>query len=162
MLAACGSTQCRVSSRRLATSRCIWLPSFITSLNIAYEEEEKRGFIGVNLLALAMTAATVVAAVIAMVAIAALGHLETLLAGLPGFVIYGWQGVLVPTGTPADVVARLSTEIAKALADPGLKARLTAQGTEPAYMPADEFGRFIATEQKRWGDVVRKAGITVD
>ena len=83
-------------------------------------------------------------------------------AGLPGFVIYGWQGVLVPTGTPPEVIARLGSEVAKALADPALKARLSAQGTEPSYMPAADFGRFIAGEQKRWGDVVRKAGITLD
>ena len=60
--------------------------AIITSLNIAYEEQEKRGFVRLNLLALAMTAAAVLVAVVAMVAIAALGHLEDLLPTLPGWV----------------------------------------------------------------------------
>ena len=60
--------------------------AIVTALNIAYEEEEKRGFVRLNLLALAMTAAAVLVAVIAMVAIAALGHLKQLLPHLPDWV----------------------------------------------------------------------------
>jgi tripartite-type tricarboxylate transporter receptor subunit TctC len=83
-------------------------------------------------------------------------------AGLPDFVIYGWQGVLAPAGTPADVVERLNADIGKALADPALRARLSGQGTEPAFTSAADFRAFIAAENKRWGDVVRSANITVD
>jgi tripartite-type tricarboxylate transporter receptor subunit TctC len=83
-------------------------------------------------------------------------------AGLPEFVIYGWQGVLAPAGTPPDIVERLNADIGKALADPALKARLSGQGTEPAFTSAAEFRAFIAAENKRWGDVVRGANITVD
>lgn len=57
--------------------------AIVTALNIAYEEKEKRGFVQLNLLALAMTAAAVGVAVLAMVAVAALGYLETLLPALP-------------------------------------------------------------------------------
>jgi tripartite-type tricarboxylate transporter receptor subunit TctC len=83
-------------------------------------------------------------------------------AGLADFVIYGWQGVLVPAGTPPAVIEKIDAAVARALADPALSGRLAAQGSEPAYLPAAEFGRYIAAEQKRWGDVVRKAGIRVD
>ena len=83
-------------------------------------------------------------------------------AGLTDFVIYGWQGVLAPTGTPAEVVDRLNADIGKALADPALRARLSGQGTEPAFSSAADFRAFIAAENKRWGDVVRSANITVD
>jgi tripartite-type tricarboxylate transporter receptor subunit TctC len=83
-------------------------------------------------------------------------------AGLSDFVIYGWQGVLAPAGTPGDVIERLNADIGKALADPALKARLSGQGTEPAFTSAADFRAFIATENKRWGDVVRSANITVD
>ena len=83
-------------------------------------------------------------------------------AGLTDFVIYGWQGVLAPTGTPAEVVDRLNADIGKALADPALRARLSGQGTEPAFTSAADFRAFIAAENKRWGDVVRSANITVD
>ena len=61
--------------------------SIVTALNIAYEEKETRSFIRLNLLALAITAAGVLVAIIALVAIAALGHLEKLFPGAPGFVL---------------------------------------------------------------------------
>ncbi|WP_277970493.1 YihY/virulence factor BrkB family protein [Sphingomonas echinoides] len=57
--------------------------AIITALNVAYEEEEKRGFIRVNLLAIGITAAAVVAAMLAMVAITALGYLQALFPGAP-------------------------------------------------------------------------------
>ena len=57
--------------------------SIVTALNVAYEEKEKRGFIAVNLLSLAITVAGVLVAVLAVVAIAALGHLEELLPHVP-------------------------------------------------------------------------------
>ncbi len=59
----------------------------ITALNVAYEEEEKRGFLKVNLLAISMTAVAVFVAMIALVAIAALGHFQTLIPNAPAFVI---------------------------------------------------------------------------
>lgn len=83
-------------------------------------------------------------------------------AGLADFVIYGWQGVLAPTGTPQAVIERLSAEVGKALAAGDLKARLSAQGTEPAYQPPAEFRAFIGAEQKRWSEVIRSAKITLD
>jgi membrane protein len=61
--------------------------SVVTALNIAYEEEETRGFMRVNLLALAITAGAVVMAVIALLAIAALGYLERLFPHAPGFLL---------------------------------------------------------------------------
>ena len=82
--------------------------------------------------------------------------------GLPDFVIYGWQGVLAPTGTPQAVIDRMSAEIAKALAAPDLKARLSGQGTEPAYLGPVEFKAYAAAEQKRWTEVIQKAKITID
>ena len=83
-------------------------------------------------------------------------------AGLADFVIYGWQGVMTPSGTPPPVVERLSQEIARALATPDLRSRLSAQGTEPAYLPPAQFHAFIAGEQKRWSEVIRSAKITLD
>ena len=61
--------------------------SIITALNIAYEQEEKRGFIWVNLLSLAITLAAVVLSVLALLAITAVGYLESLIPNAPGFVI---------------------------------------------------------------------------
>lgn len=83
-------------------------------------------------------------------------------AGMPDFVIYGWQGVLAPTGTPQAVIDKLTQEIAKALASPDLKARLSGQGTEPAYLPPAEFRTYIAGEEKRWAEVIRTSKIVLD
>ena len=83
-------------------------------------------------------------------------------AGLGDFVIYGWQGVLAPSATPPMVVERLAQEIAKALAAPELKARLSAQGTDPAWLAPAQFQVFIAAEQKRWSEVIRSARIVLD
>jgi tripartite-type tricarboxylate transporter receptor subunit TctC len=82
--------------------------------------------------------------------------------GMPDFVIYGWQGVLAPAGTPPAIIDKLTAEIGKALASPDLKGRLSAQGTEPAYLPPAEFRAYIAAEQKRWTEVIRNARITLD
>lgn len=60
--------------------------SIITALNIAYEQEEKRGFLRVNLLSLGITAGAVVMAVVALIAITALGYIEKLFPSMPGFV----------------------------------------------------------------------------
>jgi tripartite-type tricarboxylate transporter receptor subunit TctC len=82
--------------------------------------------------------------------------------GLPDYVIYGWQGVLAPSGTPPAIIEQLSQAINKALATPELKARLSGQGTEPAHLPPAEFQTYIAAERKRWGDVIRSARIKLE
>lgn len=82
--------------------------------------------------------------------------------GLPDFVIYGWQGVLAPTGTPVAVVDRLTAAIKQVLAMPELSAKLAGQGTDPAFMSAADFGNFIAVERKRWTDVISSAKIVAD
>ncbi|MBL8380034.1 MAG: tripartite tricarboxylate transporter substrate binding protein [Burkholderiales bacterium] len=83
-------------------------------------------------------------------------------AGLPDMIVYGWQGVLAPTGTPGAVVERLSQEVARALALPDLRGRLVAQGTEPSPQAPAQFAAFLAAEHKRYGEVVRSAKISLD
>ena len=62
--------------------------SVITALNIAYEQNESRGFIKLNLLALAITASAVGLAILAMIAVATLGYLQTLFPHLPGALLF--------------------------------------------------------------------------
>lgn len=82
-------------------------------------------------------------------------------AGVPGFVISGWQGLMAPAKTPPAVLQRLEREVEAALRLPALRDRLSAQGTEPAFMPAETFARFVAQERGRWAQVVRAAGVKV-
>lgn len=83
--------------------------AIITALNVAYEEQEKRGFIAVNLLAIGITATAVVVAILALIAVAALGHLETLFPAAPGFVIVAGKvaAYLLLTGVGAGAAATL-------------------------------------------------------
>ena len=76
-------------------------------------------------------------------------------AGLPGFESYGWFGLLAPAGTPADIVAKVQRDTAKALTETETKARMYVQGMTPiASTPAD-FAKQMDAELLRWGTVVK-------
>jgi tripartite-type tricarboxylate transporter receptor subunit TctC len=78
---------------------------------------------------------------------------------LPSFEANGWVGIGAPKGTPAAIIGRLNGEINAGLADPALKARLSAVGiVARAGSPAD-FARLIADETEKWGKVIRAADI---
>jgi tripartite-type tricarboxylate transporter receptor subunit TctC len=82
--------------------------------------------------------------------------------GVPGFESGTWQGLLVPAGTPADVVARLSAELTRIIRSPEVRQRLTAQGAEVHTMSPADFSTFFAREQKRWATVVASGGVKID
>jgi tripartite-type tricarboxylate transporter receptor subunit TctC len=80
-------------------------------------------------------------------------------AGLPGYVVTSYFGVLAPTGTPAAVVARLNAEINKALRTPEVRATLTNEGAEAGGGSPEEFAALIKAEIPRWAAVVKIAGL---
>lgn len=82
--------------------------------------------------------------------------------GFPGFVVQSWYGILVPAGTPAQIVSRLNVEINKVIGVPAVRARLLALGTEPTGGTAEQFGATIRADTARWAKVVAKAGIKID
>jgi len=82
--------------------------------------------------------------------------------GLKGFQASGWQGVLVPTGTPAAAVAKLSDALIKTLAQPDVRARFVEQGLDPAPSTPEQFGAYIRAEIEKWGQVQKTANIKVD
>lgn len=83
-------------------------------------------------------------------------------AGLKGYEASSWFGLLVPAGTPHDIVARVQQETAKALATPAMKERLLAQGAIPSGMAPADFAKMIAAETKKWAEVVKASGAKVD
>ena len=83
-------------------------------------------------------------------------------AGVPRLVAETWWGLIAPTGTPREIIARLQSEIAKGLATVELKERFTTLGAEPVGSSPEQFGAFIREEVQKWGDVVRKLGIKAD
>lgn len=83
-------------------------------------------------------------------------------ANLPGFEASSWFGMLAPAGTPPEIVARLQTEIAKALKLPEINTRLAGLGAIPSGNTPQEFARLIDSEIAKWAPVVKAAGAKVD
>ena len=73
-----------------------------------------------------------------------------------------WLGLVAPRGTPAAVIDKLQTEVAKALADPAIKAKADASGLYPATSTPAEFAAFIRKEAERWSAVVKETGMKYD
>src|SRR6187455_900709 len=82
--------------------------------------------------------------------------------GYPGFETSQWYGILLPAGTPAPIVERLHREIVAALAKPDTTKRIVEDGGVAVGNSPAEFAALIAREEKRWGDVVRSAGVKPD
>jgi tripartite-type tricarboxylate transporter receptor subunit TctC len=80
-------------------------------------------------------------------------------AGLPEVEAGAWWGLLLPTGTPPQMVEWLNRETKRALSAPDVRANLENQGMTLYLGTPAEFADHIATETKRWGEVIRKAGI---
>ena len=79
--------------------------------------------------------------------------------GFPGFEATQWYGINAPAKTPAAVIRRLSEEAAKAAKHPEVLKRFEADDAEGVGSTPEEYAAFIAAEQKRWSDVVRRANI---
>ncbi|MEO9101060.1 MAG: tripartite tricarboxylate transporter substrate binding protein [Burkholderiales bacterium] len=79
--------------------------------------------------------------------------------GLPGYEAYSWAAFVVPAGTPADLVARLSTDIGTALNDAAVKQRLYDAGAEAMPTSPQQFGKMLHAEIEKWAGVVRAANI---
>jgi tripartite-type tricarboxylate transporter receptor subunit TctC len=82
--------------------------------------------------------------------------------GYPDFVITFWSGVVAPAGTPAAVIARLNAVINDGLRSSAMKARLAKYQVEPRLDSPQDFGAFIASEAKKWADVIVATGIKVE
>lgn len=82
--------------------------------------------------------------------------------GYPGFETSQWYGILAPAGTPEAIIKKLNADINKVLTDPEIVKRLNDDGAVPGSGSPEDFGAYIDAEEKRWGPVVKKAGIKPD
>ena len=82
--------------------------------------------------------------------------------GLPGFDVGGWFGFSATGGTPEPVVAQLNGEFRKAIAEPGVRQKLMAQGMDLTESSPAEFSAFIRSEIERWRKVVQATGAKVE
>ena len=83
-------------------------------------------------------------------------------AGVPGYEFTGWWGVVVPARTPPAVVSKLNAELAKILALPEVRERLTREGADPAHTTPDAFAAYMRTEVTKWSKVIKDANIRTD
>lgn len=83
-------------------------------------------------------------------------------AGIPGYEVYEWNAVFAPAATPEAIVKRLHAEIAKTLALPEVRDRITALGGEIVATSPAEAERWLRTQIDVWSRVVKTAGIRLD
>jgi tripartite-type tricarboxylate transporter receptor subunit TctC len=78
--------------------------------------------------------------------------------GLAGFEVKSWNGVVVPTGTPKEIIARLNGEIVRILRQPDLREKFMLQGVELVPTTPEEFGTFIRQDIAKWAKVIQLSG----
>ena len=83
-------------------------------------------------------------------------------AGVPGFEVYEWQGIVVPAGTPAAIIERLNREINYVLQLPDVRERISGLGAEVKGGTRAEFAEFIRKELRLWEKVVKQANLRAD
>ncbi len=83
-------------------------------------------------------------------------------AGVPGYEISTWWGVLGPLNIPGPIVTRLNAELGGMITQPEMAQRLAAEGAEPWRLSVTEFGRYLQTEVDKWIKVARDANIRAD
>jgi len=81
---------------------------------------------------------------------------------IPNFNVLSIFGIVVPSKTPRELVARINADMTKALAAPEMRQKMADMGLEPASTTPEKFDEMIRTEIERWGRVVKTANITAD
>jgi tripartite-type tricarboxylate transporter receptor subunit TctC len=83
-------------------------------------------------------------------------------AGVPGYDVATWYGILVPAGTPQDIVVRLHGAAVSAMAEPAVRERFGKTDLEPHTTTPDQFGAYIRSEIAKWAKVIRQSGFTIE
>jgi len=83
-------------------------------------------------------------------------------AGLRGYDVSVWMGIVAPAGTPPAIIAQLNRQIAALLQSPDIRERLAVQGLEAASNSPAEFRTYIASEVRKWAVVIKQAGVVAD
>ena len=83
-------------------------------------------------------------------------------AGVPGYEVTAWYGLLAPVGTPREIIARLNSEAAILLKAPDVRQVLDKVGFEIAVNSPDEFSAFIRADIQKWTRIVKVSGTRAD
>jgi tripartite-type tricarboxylate transporter receptor subunit TctC len=82
--------------------------------------------------------------------------------GVPGYDVSVWYGVVMPGGTPKDIIARVHSDVVRILAQPDVNERLTADAGEIVAGTPEAFSAYIRSELARWTKVIAETGATAD
>jgi len=80
-------------------------------------------------------------------------------AGVPGYAVLSWFGVMTPAGVSREIIMRLNGELGQVMRAPDVRERLATDGAEPTFTTPEKFGDFIKAEVAQWGKVIRDAKI---
>ena len=83
-------------------------------------------------------------------------------AGVAGYEVTVWFGVVAPAGTPREIVSKLNAEVTRILALPDVRERFLAQGVEPVGSTPEQFGEHIKAQMAKWAKVVQDAGVKAE
>jgi len=83
-------------------------------------------------------------------------------AGVPGYEVSTWNGIVGPAGIPRAIVVLLNAEINKVIVLPAMRERFAAVGADPAPGSPEQFGQLMRREYLKWGEVVKSAGAKID
>ena len=82
-------------------------------------------------------------------------------AGVPGYEVAGWYGILAPAATPPEIVEKLNREIVKILKMPDVREMMAADGSDPVGNTSAQFGAHMRAEVEKWRRVIQDAGIAI-
>ena len=82
--------------------------------------------------------------------------------GFKGFEAFDWKALMAPAGTPVAIVNQLNAEVDKAMSKPEVIAKLLAEGSMPMSGSPQQVTRYVASEQQRWGALVRENKVKLD
>ena len=83
-------------------------------------------------------------------------------AGVPGYEVAPWYGLLLPAKTPKPVVDKLNKEVARIMHLPEVAQKLAADGSQAVGSTSEEFGTLIKSETAKWGKIVKQAGVKME
>ena len=82
--------------------------------------------------------------------------------GLKGYEVTAWFGLVVPAGTPREIVMRLNQALNRSTSDPQVREQLVGRGATVIQGSPEQFHAFVKAEIEKWGPVVKRAGVVVD
>jgi tripartite-type tricarboxylate transporter receptor subunit TctC len=83
-------------------------------------------------------------------------------AGVPGYEVTAWTGVIAPAGLPRPILDRLNHAVNATIQDPTVKARLAQLGSEGGGGTPEDYGEIIRKDSAKWAEVIRRSGAKID